>query len=564
MASDVLAVFKCAFGLHHAELVTRSERKVIPPRLTLPELYITICAVKRIKSIKAAYVYTGFLGLEQQQYYLTSLKEFGFKRVVLIDGGSILLSTVLKSVDTTFQYGEYVAVVTSAHSHSPPFNIENIIVVKKELHHFDAVITVSGIEPERLLKFYPQVKSVVHIFSYAMFADESATFSEIEKTELGKRWPGCKSYFPAKQNIPKAEFDYIWNHFDNKTLNDCLVKIVSIFVYFAYNDVETPLQLVSTSKRVIQLDVKNAPKIDISVRHYGDFELFKTVKFSSSANRVVQITITFQNELMPDFKVKTLESSPPDVQPYSVKDPFFYVEWYNKIEIVTFPEIKPPFSMNRSFHIGFADRMRISYMCEACVDTTLGDNEFPFLAAKDRVVTLEFKLDAAFNPSVTILKEEEKPPMILQFTQDNRLLVHGPDDYTGPKEYPAYASFKDDNLVAGAAALDVFKTDPEMVVYDLPRLLSNNSEIKTSNHPSWKFSVCRDSGDDVIINIGPSKTNPYTCFALILESVLQNLRENYENPIDRIGIKLPENSDVSQKWQEKISKHIRASIVIFH
>uniref|UniRef100_A0A7E4V9S0 FIST domain-containing protein n=1 Tax=Panagrellus redivivus TaxID=6233 RepID=A0A7E4V9S0_PANRE len=240
----------------------------------------------------------------------------------------------------------------------------------------------------------------------------------------------------------------------------------------------------------------------------------------------------------------------------------FTARWGKKSENVEVGFASVPFSDTVVFHVGMAETLKIN-MTSLCSSKSELVKQFNFRSPANRVIVLELAVDRNLQPSATLIRADRVPTLGLKFTTDNRVLIRAGADYTGDESIPAYLSFTDDFKV-GTEAQELMKTSPNLVVYDLVRLLANDFDPCLGADPSWQFAAWRDFDVGVMVELGEKLASVVALFAIVVRSLLRYIKQNSNNAVEEVGIQLPKGSIISEDFRSDISDRLGVNLIIYY
>uniref|UniRef100_A0A7E4VDM8 ATP-dependent DNA helicase n=1 Tax=Panagrellus redivivus TaxID=6233 RepID=A0A7E4VDM8_PANRE len=191
--------------------------------------------------------------------------------------------------------------------------------------------------------------------------------------------------------------------------------------------------------------------------------------------------------------------------------------------------------------------------------------KFIFAASdEDRYAVATITVDKDLIPEIKLAgKPNIVPKIVMEFTEDNLVLIKSKKPYSGCARFPAYISF--DSLTEcsiGNRAFADFENGKSQVVYDIVKMLNKNyntDEPATSS----KFMVSRDEHGYVKVNAGYGYVGIYSLFGYLLKYMIAEVRQHSKEPLKDIGIKLPVDSTVSDGIREELDTLLKVKLVIF-
>uniref|UniRef100_A0A7E4V5J7 Glycos_transf_1 domain-containing protein n=1 Tax=Panagrellus redivivus TaxID=6233 RepID=A0A7E4V5J7_PANRE len=237
----------------------------------------------------------------------------------------------------------------------------------------------------------------------------------------------------------------------------------------------------------------------------------------------------------------------------------FVAEWKGSNQVFHTEFETLPFSRDVAIHVGEVKSLRIKTTHPNSKQRELL-KEFSFKTPYDRVVMLNIAVDSMLVPSVKLVRSEPVPSTVFEFTTDNRVLVRS--DAVEGLEYPAYVSFVD-GVIVGEGAVSLQNQHPDLVVYDIHRMLSTDFDPDHPD-PSWAFKTSRGGDGEVTVHMGQSSTTAIVCFGLIVSAVKKSVESATGHGLTEIGIKLPPGSAVSEDAKTSIGATIAVKLLVFN
>uniref|UniRef100_A0AC34F8G1 Uncharacterized protein n=1 Tax=Panagrolaimus sp. ES5 TaxID=591445 RepID=A0AC34F8G1_9BILA len=123
---------------------------------------------------------------------------------------------------------------------------------------------------------------------------------------------------------------------------------------------------------------------------------------------------------------------------------------------------------------------------------------------------------------------------------------------------PAYISFKKEKLEIGETALNVYKKNPEFVLFDMLRLLGRSYD-QISPQPSWRFSIAENprNPNSVVYEVetwqGRRAITPEFAFGIFLKALRRLAEKVSKQPQPHVAIFVPAFYEMAHKDSLKVA-----------